>query len=46
MPIFHVAPKPTQADIDFVVERTRDRILRYREKRGVITFAAAPSQKS
>lgn len=37
-----VAPKPTQADIDFAVERTRERILKYRQKRGVITFAAAP----
>ncbi len=41
-PIFQVAPKLTQADIDFVVERTRERILKYLQKRGVITFAAAP----
>ncbi len=26
--IFHPAPKPSQADIDFVVERARERILR------------------
>lgn len=41
-PLFHPAPKPTQADIDFVVTRTRKRILRYLEKRGILTFAAAP----
>jgi hypothetical protein len=43
--VFATAPKPTQTDIDFVVERTRDRILRYLEKRGVITSAAAPAHK-
>lgn len=42
VPIFRPAPKPTQADIEFVVERARERILRYLEKRGVITFATAP----
>jgi hypothetical protein len=41
-PIFQAAPKPTQADIDFVVERARERILHYLKKRGIITFAAAP----
>lgn len=41
-PIFHPAPKPTQADVEVVAERTRKRILRYLEKRDVVTFAAAP----
>jgi Putative transposase len=42
MPLFQAAPKLTQEDIEFVVQRARERILRYLEKRGVITFAAAP----
>ncbi len=54
MPLFQTAPKPTQEDIEVVVQRARavettaseapfrTRILRYLEKRGVITFAAAP----
>ncbi len=41
-PVFQPAAKPTQADIDFVVEQTRKRILRYLQKRRLITFAAAP----
>ena len=41
-PLFYPAPKPTQEDIEFVVQRARKRIPRYLEKRGVITFAPAP----
>jgi len=41
-PLFQAAPKPTQADIEFVVQRVHKRILRYLEKQGVVTFAAAP----
>jgi hypothetical protein len=40
-PIFHSAITPTQADIEFVITRARKRILRYLQKRGVITFTAA-----
>ena len=40
--VFHPTPKPTQADIEFVVERARERILHYLRKRGIITFATAP----
>lgn len=42
MPHFQPAPKLTQEDIEFVVQRARKRILRYLEKRGAISFAAAP----
>jgi hypothetical protein len=38
-PVFEAAPKPTQGDIEDVVRRAQRRILRYLEKRGVITFA-------
>jgi hypothetical protein len=41
-PVFQTAPKPTQEDIEGVVQRAKRRILRYLEKRGVVTFAAAP----
>ncbi len=44
MSLFQLAPKPTQADIEFVVQRVRKRIVRYLERRGVITFAAAPGE--
>lgn len=40
--VFHPAPKPTQEDIESVVERARERILRYLQKRSLITLAAAP----
>jgi hypothetical protein len=40
--MFHPAPKPTQEDIEYAVTRARKRILRYLEKRGLVTFAAAP----
>jgi Putative transposase len=40
--VFHPTPKPTQADIESVVERARERILRYLQKRSLITFATAP----
>ena len=35
-------PEPTQGDIEFIVKRARERILRYLEKRSVVIFAAAP----
>ena len=40
-PVFEAAPNPTQEDIEQVVRRARKRILRYLEKRGVVTFVAA-----
>jgi len=42
-PIFMVESTPTQEDVESVVHQARKRILRYLEKRGVITFAVAPS---
>ena len=41
-PVFEAAPSPTLEDIESIVHKARKRILRYLEKRGVITFAAAP----
>jgi len=41
-PTFTAAPTPSQEDVESVVQRARKRILRYLEKRGVVTFAPAP----
>ncbi len=41
-PIFHPAPGPTQKDIEAIVERTSKRILRFLQRRGVITLVSAP----
>jgi Putative transposase len=41
-PILHPAPGPTQEEVEAVVQRAGKRILRYLERRGVITVVAAP----
>ena len=41
-PVFEASPTPTQEDIESIVHKARKRILRYLEKRGVISFVAAP----
>jgi hypothetical protein len=38
----HPVPAPTQADVEAIVERARNRILRFLERRGVITLVTAP----
>jgi hypothetical protein len=40
--MFHPAPGPSQQDIDQVVKRTSKRILRFLQRRGVITLQTAP----
>ncbi|MEO5768220.1 MAG: transposase [Polyangia bacterium] len=40
---FRPAPGPTDADVQAVVYRARRRILRYLERRGVLTVTTAPS---
>jgi hypothetical protein len=40
--MFHPAPAPTQEDIEYLVERVSKRILRFLQRRGVITLVAAP----
>ncbi|MGC9986625.1 MAG: transposase zinc-binding domain-containing protein [Polyangia bacterium] len=40
--MFHPAPAPTQADVEAIVERASKRILRFLQRRGVITLVAAP----
>lgn len=45
-PLFQAALKPTQEDIEFVVEWARERILRYLEKRDLIIFPAAPADEA
>jgi hypothetical protein len=40
--MFHPAPAPSQEDIEQLVERTSKRILRFLERRGVITLVTAP----
>lgn len=41
-PLFQAESQPTQEDIECVVNRACNRILRYLEKHAVIPFAAAP----
>lgn len=41
-PLFHPAHKPTQEDIEYLGTQAVKRILRYLEKRAVVSFAAAP----
>jgi hypothetical protein len=41
-PLFHPAPGPTDANVQAVVHRARKRILRYLERRGVVTVVTAP----
>jgi hypothetical protein len=40
--MFHPAPAPTQHDVEQVVERASKRILRFLQRRGVITLVTAP----
>jgi hypothetical protein len=41
-PIFHPAPGLTQEDVEAIVERASKRILRFLQRRGVITLVTAP----
>ena len=40
--MFHPAPAPTQEEIEQLVERVSKRILRFLQRRGVITLVTAP----
>jgi hypothetical protein len=40
--MFHPAPAPSQEDIEQLVERASRRILRFLQRRGVITLVTAP----
>jgi hypothetical protein len=40
--MFHPAPAPTQPDIEDMVERASKRILRFLQRRGVISLVTAP----
>ena len=40
--MFHPAPAPTQEDIEHLVARVSKRILRFLQRRGVITLVTAP----
>ena len=40
--MFHPAPGPSQLDVEQVVQRTSKRILRFLQRRGVITLVTAP----
>ncbi len=40
--MFHPAPGPSQHDVEQVVQRASKRILRFLERRGVITLVTAP----
>jgi hypothetical protein len=40
--MFHPAPAPTQADVEAIVERASKRILRFLQRRGVISLVTAP----
>jgi len=42
-PIFHPAPGLTQEDVDAIVERASKRILRFLQRRGVITLLLSSS---
>jgi hypothetical protein len=41
-PSFHPAPGPTQKDVEAIVEHASKRILRFLQRRGVITLVTAP----
>jgi hypothetical protein len=43
-PIFHPAPGLTPKDIEAIVERASKRILRFVQRRGVITLVTAPGE--
>jgi hypothetical protein len=40
--MFHPAPAPTQEEVEAIVARASKRILRFLERRGVITLVTAP----
>jgi hypothetical protein len=40
--MFHPAPAPTQQDVEAIVERASKRILRFLQRRGVISLVTAP----
>jgi hypothetical protein len=40
--MFHPAPAPSQEDVEKLVERVSQRILRFLQRRGVITLVTAP----
>jgi hypothetical protein len=40
--MFHPAPAPTQENVEAIVARTSKRILRFLQRRGVITLVTAP----
>jgi hypothetical protein len=40
--MFHPAPASTQEDVEAIVERASKRILRFLQRRGVITLVTAP----
>jgi hypothetical protein len=42
--MFHPAPAPTQEDIEQLVLRVSKRILRFLQRRGVITLVTAPGE--
>jgi hypothetical protein len=42
--IFFPAPPPSQKDIENLVEKVSKRILRFLQRRGVITLVAAPGE--
>jgi len=44
--MFHPAPAPTQEDVEAIVARASKRILRFLERRGVITLVTAPARTS
>jgi hypothetical protein len=41
--MFHPAPAPTQQDVEAIVERASKRILRFLQRRGVISLVTAPA---
>jgi hypothetical protein len=40
--MFHPAPAPTQEEVEALVARASKRILRYLQRRGVVTLVTAP----
>ena len=40
--MFHPAPAPTQQDVEAIVERASKRILRFLQRRGVVSLVTAP----
>ena len=40
--MFHPAPAPSQEEIEWLVERVSTRVLRFLQRRGVLTLVTAP----